>query len=148
MIKIAQSFQNNMMASSWRHFEFKKLVSLTNNTPSFTSVELLVGQKSNFEKINFKAIPHDTWWRHQAKTPQISCYYEGDYVYQFLNNYHKLCHRHSRSVFWDEFNLPLEGALTFSDVIGIFFLNQTFAKVVLSNGKASTGVHINLKSNK
>ena len=31
-----------------------------------------------FEKCTFKAIPRDTWRPHQAKTPQICCYYEGD----------------------------------------------------------------------
>ena len=33
----------------------------------------------------------------------------------------------SKSVFLDVFNLLLEGALIFGDVIGINFLNQTFA---------------------
>ena len=93
--------QNNMMTSSWCHFEYKKLMSLTNNTPSFTSVELLVWQKNNFEKCTFKTVPHDALWRHQAKTPQISCYYEGDYVYKFWNNYHKLCHSHIVEVYFE-----------------------------------------------
>ena len=37
----------------------------------------------------------------------------------------------SKSVFLDVFNLLLEGALIFGDVIGINFLNQTFARLVL-----------------
>ena len=88
--------QNIMRMSSWHHFEFKKLMSSTYNTPSFTSVELLVWQTHSFEKCTFKAIPLDTWWRHQANTPQIQCMLLlwRRLCIPFWNNYHKVWHKH------------------------------------------------------
>ena len=136
MIKNCKNCWNNMMTSSWRHFEFKKLNS------SWLTIHQVSPQSNFWFGIHtaLKSAPLKQYHVTHDDVIKLRLHIKVAYMREIMyNNCETIIinsatdiSKCSTSVFWDVFNLPLEAALTFTfgDIIGIIFLNQTFARVV------------------